>query len=213
MKPVNGCTIRRIASLACSLKRLRTTYIDAHDRRAGCVHNPALGSRGVPELLYADDMTLLASNRARMQFLLDRLADYCEAFGMSLNVSKCEVMVFAGTQASHEALIHAGRVGPGLCRVASASQGSRKIPRAWLRPRLRLRCVSYGVVRRGTESGILATPQIGNESPPGARHNAVMFRDASPTDIIVRGTAQKPGDQTLSGRCFERREDGERRSG
>ena len=80
-------------------------YVDAHDRRAGCVHNPVLGSRGVPELLYADDMTLLATNRARMQFLLDRLAEYCEAFGMSLNVSKCEVMVFAGTQASHEALM------------------------------------------------------------------------------------------------------------
>jgi hypothetical protein len=114
-----------------------------------------------------------------MQFLLGRLAEYCEAFGMSLNVSKCEVTVFAGTQASHEALmrdasglVFAGqplpvkdrakylglRYGPGFafdsCRMDLCDVGRKP---------------AFSLLRK-LEVNRLQVPDI-------------MFRDANPTDV------------------------------
>ncbi|GLC60471.1 hypothetical protein PLESTB_001617100 [Pleodorina starrii] len=73
-------------------------YVDERDQRWPQGGSPIVGGKRVPELLYADDLTLFATNPARMQFLLDRLVEYCEGFGMSLNVNKCELLVFAGRQ-------------------------------------------------------------------------------------------------------------------
>jgi hypothetical protein len=39
-----------------------------------------------------------------MQFLLDRLAEFCNALGMGLNVKKCEILLFAGTQFAYDNL-------------------------------------------------------------------------------------------------------------
>ena len=46
-------------------------------------------------LLYADDLTLCALTVHRMQFLLNRLYEFCIAFGMRVNIAKCETLVFA----------------------------------------------------------------------------------------------------------------------
>lgn len=79
-------------------------YVDEYDRRSaqGGTYPPTAAGKGVPGLLYADDMTLMATIPARMQFLLDRLSEFCDAFGMSLNIDKCELLVFAGTQSAHD---------------------------------------------------------------------------------------------------------------
>ena len=80
-------------------------YVDEHEQRQPRGGVPTARGKGVPELLYADDLTLMTMNRERMQFLLDRLAEFCDAFGMNLNVGKCELMVFAGRQTSYDALL------------------------------------------------------------------------------------------------------------
>ena len=79
-------------------------YVDEHEVRQPQGRVPTVRGKGVHELLYADDMTLMATSAARMQFLLDRLAEFCEAFGMSLNIGKCELLLFAGTQSSYDVL-------------------------------------------------------------------------------------------------------------
>jgi hypothetical protein len=49
----------------------------------------------VPALMFADDLTLMALSVGRAQWLLDRLAEFREAFWMRVNLSKCELLVFA----------------------------------------------------------------------------------------------------------------------
>jgi hypothetical protein len=54
-----------------------------------------LRTHAVPALMFADDLSLLALSVGRAQWLLDRLAEFCEAFGMRVNLSKCLLLVFA----------------------------------------------------------------------------------------------------------------------
>ncbi len=48
----------------------------------------------IPLLLFADDLSLVAHSHRRLMCLLRALREWCEAFGMSVNVRKCEVMHF-----------------------------------------------------------------------------------------------------------------------
>jgi hypothetical protein len=83
-------------------------FIDAMDRHQLPVTCPATGETlepcvdDVPDLdgmrvaslLFADDVNLLGLSAERMNYLLALLAVFCEAFGMKVNVSKCELLVF-----------------------------------------------------------------------------------------------------------------------
>ena len=77
-------------------------YVDAWDRltvqRNPQAHIQSPRARGapVPSCLYADDLTLMATSVERMQYLLDRLKEFCAAFGMRVNMTKCETLVYAG---------------------------------------------------------------------------------------------------------------------
>jgi hypothetical protein len=76
-------------------------YVDALDRARArdsahtVADSPMLDGHAVPELMFADDLTLMALSVGRAQWLLDRLAEFCVAFGMRVNLSKCELLVFA----------------------------------------------------------------------------------------------------------------------
>ena len=52
------------------------------------------GWRRVSRLFYADDLTLLATNGSRLFRGLWVLSVFCEAFGMRINIKKCEVLLF-----------------------------------------------------------------------------------------------------------------------
>ena len=53
-------------------------------------------------LLFADDINLLALSADRMNYLLALLSIYCDAFGMSVNTRKCELLVFHPVRARRE---------------------------------------------------------------------------------------------------------------
>ncbi|GLC47024.1 hypothetical protein PLESTM_002009800 [Pleodorina starrii] len=72
--------------------------IDVHDvvnARARKHETPLVGGKCVSILLYADDVSLLATSPERMVELLNLVDLFCVAFGMRPNVSKCERLVFA----------------------------------------------------------------------------------------------------------------------
>jgi hypothetical protein len=46
----------------------------------------------VPPLLYADDMTLLATSAAGLQAQLELLQQYCQQWGLTVNIDKTKVM-------------------------------------------------------------------------------------------------------------------------
>jgi hypothetical protein len=48
----------------------------------------------VVSLLFADDINLVAHSADRMNHLLRLLAEFCSVFGMTVNVAKCELLVF-----------------------------------------------------------------------------------------------------------------------
>ncbi|KAL5265627.1 hypothetical protein ACHWQZ_G006370 [Mnemiopsis leidyi] len=58
------------------------------------VEVPVLNAVEVTHLLWADDLILLALNRASLQKILDVLYSYCQEWGLSVNISKTAVMVF-----------------------------------------------------------------------------------------------------------------------
>jgi hypothetical protein len=56
---------------------------------------PLVGGKRVSILLYADDVSLLATSPERMSQLLYLVDNFCVAFGMRPNATKCERLVFA----------------------------------------------------------------------------------------------------------------------
>ncbi len=50
-------------------------------------------------LLYADDLSLFAYSRARLEALLRALREWCEPFGMRVNAKKCEALVNSNVRA------------------------------------------------------------------------------------------------------------------
>lgn len=53
-----------------------------------------LGAEKLRMLLYADDLTLLATSAQELQLLLDCLQSFCDHYQMHVNVAKCAVVVF-----------------------------------------------------------------------------------------------------------------------
>jgi hypothetical protein len=66
-------------------------YVDASDRALALdsahtvADSPMVNGHSVPALMFADDLTLMALSVGRAQWLLDRLAEFCEACGMRVN--------------------------------------------------------------------------------------------------------------------------------
>lgn len=58
-----------------------------------------LGGELLRLLLYADDLTLLASSAADLQRLLQCLQEFCDTYQMRVNVAKCAVVVFGKRRA------------------------------------------------------------------------------------------------------------------
>jgi hypothetical protein len=52
------------------------------------------GPRRAVSALFADDVNLVATSLQRLQYLLAALALFSDAFGMRVNVGKCEILVF-----------------------------------------------------------------------------------------------------------------------
>ena len=76
--------------------------LDAYLRRTVPEAGPHLRTgEGVPDLAYADDITLLAKSAAELQLLIDAVDAYCRLVGMELSKDKTKVMVFGeGTGSS-----------------------------------------------------------------------------------------------------------------
>jgi Reverse transcriptase (RNA-dependent DNA polymerase) len=74
-------------------------WIRARDARGGTPDGTeyVLGM-AVSLLLYADDATLLATTPERMFFLVRILDEFCLAFGMRVNIAKCELLVYAPSE-------------------------------------------------------------------------------------------------------------------
>ena len=66
---------------------------------------------GIPDtkqlvtLLFADDVNLLALSAERMNYLLALLEYFCEAFGMKVNINKCELLAFHYVAAKRRELL------------------------------------------------------------------------------------------------------------
>jgi endonuclease/exonuclease/phosphatase family metal-dependent hydrolase len=66
-------------------------WLREHAPEAGVM----LGQRKLQDLLYADDIVLLASSPSQLQQLLDALHAFCQDRGMTVNLSKTEIVVYA----------------------------------------------------------------------------------------------------------------------
>jgi hypothetical protein len=55
------------------------------------MHSPQIGGRENKMLLYADDIVLLAESGVGLQKGLDRLAEYCQKWGLSVDIEKTKV--------------------------------------------------------------------------------------------------------------------------
>ena len=51
----------------------------------------------IPCLLYADDIVILSQTKTGLQNKLDRLCDYCSAWGLQINRGKTKVIIFTRT--------------------------------------------------------------------------------------------------------------------
>lgn len=57
---------------------------------------PLVGAMRVPDILYADDVAMLARTAEELQDLLDVLALFCTLFDMRVNLAKTRIVVFRG---------------------------------------------------------------------------------------------------------------------
>ena len=55
---------------------------------------PCLNESKLSHLLWADDLILLALNEESLQILLNQLKDFCDNWGLVVNMTKTQVMVF-----------------------------------------------------------------------------------------------------------------------
>ena len=65
---------------------------------------PVLAGAPLPPLLYADDMTLLATSAAGLQAQLDLLEQYCPEIGLTVSLDKTWVILLAGEEKESKAL-------------------------------------------------------------------------------------------------------------
>ena len=72
-------------------------YIDSEDTDEA-TGAPEMNGKKVSLLMYADDVSLLATTPERMRHLLSLVDTFCLACGMKANVTKCERLVFAANE-------------------------------------------------------------------------------------------------------------------
>ncbi|GFR49039.1 hypothetical protein Agub_g11063, partial [Astrephomene gubernaculifera] len=102
-------------------------YVDAKDKwlpdaMRAKQQTPHADGRRIPLELYADDLSLFATTHRRLIVLLADLREWCEAFGMRVNVRKCELMVFHPRANIREAFA-------ALCPVVWTSiEGNARVP-------------------------------------------------------------------------------------
>ena len=99
------------------------------------------GGLPLPLLLYADDLSLFAYSRARLEALLKALQEWCSPFGMRVNARKCEVLVFSNQGKAEERAIFARESGKFAARAADAVGAGE--PFEW-RKRVRYLGLHYG---------------------------------------------------------------------
>jgi len=58
---------------------------------------PNLNGELISHLLWADDLVLLALDQRSLQILIDKVHQFCELWGLSVNISKTAIMVFNKT--------------------------------------------------------------------------------------------------------------------
>lgn len=78
-------------------------FVDDLEREvlaAAGVDLPLLQSRPLPPLFYADDLALLSTSPAGLQRQLNALHAYATAAGLSVNLTKTEILVF-GVSVAH----------------------------------------------------------------------------------------------------------------
>jgi exonuclease III len=77
-------------------------YLSAKDQSMGAFMAvedcPTIDGKRVPLMLYADDLSLFARTHKRLMRMLAALREFCEAFGMKVNVRKSEVLGFHPSQ-------------------------------------------------------------------------------------------------------------------
>ncbi|GLC61571.1 hypothetical protein PLESTB_001771100 [Pleodorina starrii] len=73
-------------------------YVDALDvalpAAMAATDCPSVEGRRVPLALYADDLSLFAGTKRRLMSLLRALREWSEAFGLTVNAKKCELLFF-----------------------------------------------------------------------------------------------------------------------
>ena len=55
---------------------------------------PSLNESKLSHLLWADDLVLLALNKDSLQALLNQIREFCHNWGLVVNMTKTEVMIF-----------------------------------------------------------------------------------------------------------------------
>ena len=58
------------------------------------LHIPKLYNVTINDLLFADDLTILSSSKYDLQKKISNLENYCEKWGLELNLGKTKVMTF-----------------------------------------------------------------------------------------------------------------------
>ena len=90
-------------------------YVEAKDHLAPdamAAHDcPISDDVRIPLKLYADDLSLFAASHRRLMALLRSLREWCEAFGMSMNAGKCEVLYFHSDKVICKAMYTLGEYG------------------------------------------------------------------------------------------------------
>ena len=65
-------------------------------------HSPSIN---IPCLLYADDIVILSQTQTGLQYKLDRLCDYCNAWGLQINRDKTMVVIFTRKDPKIQAIL------------------------------------------------------------------------------------------------------------
>ena len=73
-------------------------------------HSPSINTNTVqiPCLLYADDIVILSQTKTGLQNKLDRLYDYCSAWGLQINRDKTKVIIFTRTDPKQKLFFKCG---------------------------------------------------------------------------------------------------------
>ena len=89
-KPFSACVGLREG---CALSPLLfIIYIDKIDKHSSSSSGVTFGECNVRRLLFADDLTLLSSNKSNLQYALDWFSDACLDAGMKISAAKTEIM-------------------------------------------------------------------------------------------------------------------------